>query len=206
MIIKARHHWFYSPFFKWYSRWMPGRGFRRVELHHELEDRGLPVLMIGNHVSWWDGFLAQFINLELFQRRIHIMMLEEQLEKRMFLNKTGAYSIKKGTRSALESLSYTAEILSDPANMVILYPQGSIHPVTDLPVTFEKGWYRVFKLLKGPIQMVFYVTLFDYFSHRKPELHLYLYEYAYEGRSLEEMEEDFNRVIRKSIDQQKQWA
>ena len=134
------------------------------------------------------------------------MMLEEQLEKRMFLNKTGAYSIKKGTRSALESLLYTAEILSDPANLVILFPQGSIHPVTDLPVTFEKGWYRIFSSLSGPIQMVFYVTLFDYFSHRKPELHLYLYEYAYEGRSLEEMEQDFNRFIRRSIDQQKQWA
>jgi hypothetical protein len=133
-------------------------------------------------------------------------MLEEQLEKRMFLNKTGAYSIKKGARSALESLQYTAELLSDPANLVVLYPQGSIHSVTDLPVSFEKGWYRIFSYLKGPVQVVFYVTLFDYFSHRKPELHLYLYEYNYGGIELEQMEHDFNGYIEKSIAQQKQWA
>ena len=195
MIIKARHHWFYYPFFKWYSRRMPRRDFSSVELHQEVEDKKLPLLMVGNHVSWWDGFLAQYINLALFHRKIHIMMLEEQLEKRMFLNKTGAYSIKKGARSAVESLHYTAEILSDPENLVVLFPQGKIHPVTDLPVSFEKGWYRIFSYLNGPIQMLFYITLFDYFSHRKPQLHLYIYDYAYDGKSLEEMEHDFNRLI-----------
>ena len=205
-MIRARHHWFYYPFFKWYSRRMPRKDFSRVEVHHRVEDRGLPLLMVGNHVSWWDGFFAQYINLEFFRRKIHIMMLEEQLEKRMFLNKTGAYSIKKGARSALESLHYTAEILSDPSNLAVLYPQGSIHSITDLPVAFEKGWYRIFSYLSGPIQVVFYVTLFDYFSHRKPELHLYLYEYAYEGKGLEQMEHDFNGVIQRSIDQQRKWA
>jgi 1-acyl-sn-glycerol-3-phosphate acyltransferase len=206
MIIKARHHWFYYPFFTWYSRRMPRRDFSRVKLHQHVKDSGKPILMIGNHVSWWDGFLAHYINLELFHRRIHIMMLEEQLEKRMFLNKTGAYSIKKGARSALESLQYTAEILSDPGNMVVLYPQGSIHSITDLPVRFEKGWYRVFSYLSEPIQVTFYISLFDYFSSRKPELHLYVYDYPYEGKGLEEMEQDFNGYVQESIDQQKQWA
>jgi 1-acyl-sn-glycerol-3-phosphate acyltransferase len=206
MIIKARHHWFYYPFFKWYSRWMTGRDFSRVELHHQLEDKGLPILMVGNHVSWWDGFLAQYINLELFNRKLHIMMLEEQLEKRMFLNKTGAYSIRKGGRSALESIKYTAEILSDPHHLAILFPQGSIHSITDLPVTFESGWYHLFRYLERPIQVVFFVTLFDYFSHRKPQLHIYLYMYDYEGKKLEEMENAFNDCILSSINIQKTLA
>lgn len=183
MIIKARHHWFYHPFFKYYSRWMPKKDFSRVELHHNLEDRGLPVLMIGNHISWWDGFFGQYINLKLFDRKIHIMMLEEQLKQRMFLNKTGAYSIKKGERSAIESIHYTTEILSDPGNLVLLYPQGKIHSLYDYPLIFEDGWYRILRKLEKPIQLVFYVALFDFYSNRKPEVHIYLQDYNYPGRS-----------------------
>jgi 1-acyl-sn-glycerol-3-phosphate acyltransferase len=201
-MIRARHHWFYHPFFKWYSRRMPRKDFTRVEIHHRVEDRGLPLLMVGNHVSWWDGFFAQYINLEFFQRKIHIMMLEEQLEKRMFLNKTGAYSIRKGHRSALESIRYTAEILSDPGHLAVLFPQGSIHSIYDLPVSFEKGWYKLFQYLERPIQVLFFVTLFDYFSNRKPVLHFYLYDYDYQGKSIDEMEKEFNIRLKESINTQ----
>ena len=174
-----------------------------MELHHKLEDRGLPVMMIGNHVSWWDGFFAQYINLELFDRKIHIMMLQEQLKERMFLNKTGAYSIKKGSRSALESIKYTGEILSDKRNLVLLFPQGKIHSIYDFPLVFEEGWYRIFKYMEGPVQMVFYVALFDFFSNRKPELHIYLEDYLYQGKSHSDTETAFNQFLGKCISTQK---
>ena len=79
MIIKARHHWFYYPFFKWYSRRMPRKDFSSVTLHHEMEDRQLPILMIGNHVSWWDGFLAQYVNIELFNSDIKSLIIDGPL-------------------------------------------------------------------------------------------------------------------------------
>lgn len=206
MIIKARHHWFYYPFFRWYSRRMPRSDFKEVILHSRVTDRGLPILMLGNHISWWDGFLAQYINLEYFNRKVHIMMLEEQLVNRMFLNKTGAYSIKKGDRSAIESLDYTAELLGDPGNMVILFPQGKIHSLYDVPVNFETGWFRIFDKINGPVQVVFFIILIDYFSSRKPSLHIYLYDYDYRDRSLEDINRDFNASLLKSIDQQKSFA
>jgi 1-acyl-sn-glycerol-3-phosphate acyltransferase len=206
MIIKARHHWFYYPFFKYYSRWMPRKDFKKITIRRQVEDRGLPLLMIGNHTSWWDGFIGQYINLEMFDRKVYIMMLEEQLRRRMFLNKTGAYSIRKGHRSMLESLQYTVEILSDDRNMAILFPQGRIHSMTDLPVKFEPGWHRIFTLLHQPIQVIFFITLFDFFSHRRPELDIYLYDYDYLGKSLEEMNRDFNRCQETSIEIQKQLA
>lgn len=203
-MIKARHHWFYYPFFTWYSKWMPRKDFKRVVLHQRMEDKGLPVLMIGNHVSWWDGFLAHYINLQFFKRKPHVMMLEEQLKARMFLNKTGAYSIKKGSRSALESLRYSAAILTDPKNMVIMYPQGKIHSIYDHPLQFEKGWYRIFKYLEHPIQLVFYVAMFDFYASRKPELHIYLQDYAYEENNFSRMQADFNLFHESSINQQKE--
>jgi len=178
--------------------------FGSVHLHHELEDRGLPILMIGNHTSWWDGFIAQYINLELFNRKIHIMMLEDQLSKRMFLNKTGAYSIRKGSRSALESIQYTADILRDPGNLAVLFPQGKIHSILDHPVHFEQGWFRLFRYLEQPVQVIFFVSLFDFFSSRKPALYLYLCEYALGKSSLEETEKAFNQFLMESVSLQKE--
>lgn len=203
-MIKARHHWFYYPFFTWYSQWMPRKDFKSVDLHYQLEDKGLPMLMIGNHVSWWDGFLAHYINIKLFNRRPHVMMLEEQLKGRMFLNKTGAYSIKKGSRSALETIRYTGEILTDPQNIVIMYPQGKIHSLYHRPLQFEQGWFRVFKYLENPIQVVFYVALFDFYASRKPEVHLYLKDYNYLGKSHSLMEADFNLFHESSLIRQKE--
>ena len=206
MIIKARHHWFFYWFFRKYSNWLPRLDFREIVLHTQIEDKGLPVLMIGNHFSWWDGFLAEYVNRRLFDRKYHVMMLEEQLRTRMFLNKTGAYSIRKGDRSMLETFRYSAELLGDPRNVVVMFPQGRIHSQHDHQIVFERGWYRMMDKVENPVQMVFFIMLTDYYSHRKPSLHIYVYDFHYAGRNLEEVEEAFRERFRESVEQQKQRA
>jgi hypothetical protein len=52
-------------------------------------------------------------------------MPEEQLATRMFLNKAGAFSIKPGSRSAIESLNYASSLLYEPENLVVVFPQGT---------------------------------------------------------------------------------
>jgi 1-acyl-sn-glycerol-3-phosphate acyltransferase len=198
-MIKARHHWFYYPFFRLYSRYLPRWDFRAVNLHSDLKDKRLPVFMVGNHFSWWDGFLALHINMETFKRKFHIMMLEEQLENRMFLNKAGAYSIKRGSRSMIESLNYTNALLADAGNMVVMFPQGAIQSIHDQPQRFEKGWYRVIDRLHGPVQFIFYHALVDYYSHRKPTLNIFLYEYDYAGGTASDAEAAFNENFQKSL-------
>ncbi len=109
-IIKSRHRLFFTWFFRIYSIQMIRWHFRKVTINGEFQDRGLPVMLIGNHFSWWDGFIANFLNIKVFHRKFHVMMLEEQLNSRRFLNKAGAYSIKKGSRSVIESMQYTVEL------------------------------------------------------------------------------------------------
>ncbi len=174
---------------------MPRLDFRKVVYHSEVKDNGLPVLMIGNHFSWWDGFLALDINQRLFGRLFHIMMLEEQLRDRMFLNKSGAYSIRPGHRSMAETFAYTRELLSDPENMVVMYPQGKIFSMHDQPFVFEKGWYRIIERMEQPVQpvqMVFYFALVDYFAHRKPTLNIYVYAHDGPYGGSDQVEAAFN--------------
>lgn len=184
---------------------MPKIDFREVNYHGEPEDKGLPILMIGNHFSWWDGFFALNINQRNFHRKFHIMMLEEQLQQRMMLNKTGAFSIKKGSRSMVESLNYASELLEDKANMVVLFPQGSFQSIYDRPLIFEKGWFRIIEKASQPFQVIFFHALIDYFSHRKPTLHFYLYSHDHTGDDHDSFEAAFNTYYLQSLEKQKSY-
>ena len=203
-MIPARHVALYVHFFDFYSRWMVRRHFREVEFKGHVLSRHLPVLMIGNHFSWWDGFIAGLINQEIFRKKMHIMMLEEQLRRRMFLNKAGAYSIKKGSRDTLVSLKYTADLLGDLKNLVVLYPQGEFESAHQYPVTFEKGIEKISSFTENDFQLVFYAALTDYFSHRKPRLSIYLAEIPQSlSVSVTDLESAYNDFLRDCIDQQK---
>jgi len=175
--------------------------FDQLTIKGEFHDRGLPVLLIGNHFGWWDGFIANLLNMRIFHRRFHVMMLEEQLQSRMFLNKAGAYSICPGKRSVLESLAYTANLLNVPENLVVLYPQGEFQSIHDLPVRFQTGINKVLSRQKAPLHLVFYVALTDYFSRRKPSLTIYFREFDTESegrvKTLEEAYNEFHDIARK---------
>jgi hypothetical protein len=179
-MIKARHTPFWVGFFRIYSLWMIRSHFSQVRLTVRFEEQPQPVLLIGNHFSWWDGFIANYLNIKIFRRRFHVMMLEEQLKARMFLNKAGAYSIMKGSRSMVETISYTAGLLSSPENLVTAYPQGKFQSVYEPSVRFEKGLISMLgKMKPSGYQVVFYVALVDYFSSRKPILSLYVKKFDF---------------------------
>lgn len=178
--------------------------FRQVSIHGNFQDKGLPVLLIGNHFSWWDGFIANLLNIRIFHRKFHIMMLEEQLSARMFLNKAGAFSIKKGSRSVMESIQYTVELLGRKENLVVLYPQGEFESIYKIPVSFENGVSVIISGLKNEYQLIFYVALVDYFAHRKPSLRIYISEVP-AGPALDKqmLESAYNEFLSACILQQR---
>ena len=179
------------------------RHFRQVRFHGKFEDQGLPVLMVGNHFSWWDGFIAFELNAEAIGRKFHVMMLEEQLSERMFLNKAGAFSISPGSRSVRDSLEYTLSLLGDRRNMVVVYPQGKFQPMASQQVKFEKGIQHILKRVSGDVHLVFYVALVDYFEDKKPRLDIYFGQFEDDILDYpEEAEYYYNRFLAESINRQ----
>ena len=199
MILKARHHFLVYPFFRFYSGWIIHRHFGRVELTGKFTDRNLPVLLIANHFSWWDGFFALYVNGNIFRRKFHFMMLEEQLRKFRYLNLTGGFSVRKGSRSAVESINYTAELLGDQNNIVLLFPQGKIESAYIGSIQFESGIERILGKVKTPVQIVFMANLTDYFSERKPGLFMYLEEYKDLSQDASSIGWAYNRFYRECI-------
>ena len=120
------------------------------------------------------------------------MMLEEQIGKFPLLNKVGGYSVRKKSRSIIETLIYTNELLSDKRNLVLLFPQGEIQSVYTQKIKFGKGLGRILKDNAGKIQVIFLANLIDYFSEEKPTLYTYFQEFVNTESSLELVEKEYN--------------
>ena len=176
MMIKAKHHPIVHNFFKLYVPYIIRRNFHRVHVSGNYQEKNKPILVIANHISWWDGFWTVYLILKVFHRKFHFMMLEDQLRKVKIFSLTGGFSIKKGSRSVIETLKYTIELLSDNRNLVLLFPQGKITSLYDRSIHFEKGLERIIKEVNGKVQIFFQANLIDYFSHKKPSLFIYLKE------------------------------
>lgn len=201
-MIKARHHWFYTRFFDWYVRHMLKSDFSAVVIDGEWKAEASASLIIGNHISWWDGFWALYLNKLFLGKKLHVMMLEEQLQSRMFLNKAGAYSIRPGNRSVLTSLNYTREVLSCANHAVVMFPQGKLSSIYNQEIKFEKGIERIIRESKQA-QLLFYVALIDYASTRRPSLNFYLRELPRTEYTLEELEQAYQQFFTSSIEKQK---
>lgn len=223
-MITARHNKLYARCFDMMMETLLHRSFRRIHIHDNITGDGKSVLCVANHFSWWDGFIARYANRKTVNKKVFVMMLEDQLAKRPFLRKVGAFSIRKNTPSALESIQYASDVLRDPNHWLLLFPQGRFQSQHRFPLTFEKGWFRIAEKAPENTQVVFMASLPDYFEQRRPTLHIYLEnaekfatdkpqdpERAAGKRgnpfpTPEAAEEAYNRFLQQAIDKQERQA
>ncbi|MFW6289565.1 MAG: lysophospholipid acyltransferase family protein [Mariniphaga sp.] len=177
------------------------RNFHSIEIKGNISDRGLPILVICNHVSWWDGIWALHVNQTLFHRKYFFMMLEEQLRKNWFLNYAGGYSIPGNSKGKLESIKYTLKLLHNPDNLVLMFPQGEIESMHKQHFSFKKGIAHILQRLENDVQVVFLVNITDYHANVKPTVYSFLDEYT-GNHNLTEIEEKYNRFYLQCIAEQ----
>ena len=200
-MLKSRHHFIVYPFFQHYTRYLLKTRYHSVSIENHFDDNGNAVLLIGNHVGWWDGFWGMYLNLKVLKRKFHFMMLEEQLLKYRFFNYTGAFSVDKGSRSVVESIRYASELLNDSENMLLMYPQGRLHSMYEHHFQFEKGLERMLKNRERKVQVVFSANLVDCFTEPKPSLSIYTENY--EGAcTVEALEHAYNDFYARCLEKQ----
>ena len=205
-MLKAKHHFFVYPFFQRYTLRKMRKNFHKVEIHGQFEDKNKAVMVIANHVSWWDGFWIMYLNLKVLHRKFHFMMLEEQLRKHWYFNLSGGFSVRKSSRSLLESLDYSRELLSKTSNMVLMFPQGEIQSQHEQIIHFEKGIERILKDKEDEITLLMVANLTDYFSQPKPRLDIYIQEYREESFQLKSIQSAYQNFYNQSVEAQKRRA
>ncbi len=194
-MIKAKHHKVVYRFFQKYTLRKMRGNFSSVELMGEYVDSGKPVFVLSNHISWWDGFWLMYLKIKMLNRKFHFMMLEEQLRKHWYFNLSGGYSVKKNSRSIIESLNYTAELLTDKHNMVIMFPQGKLISMHTGKVKFESGVDYVLRKCESEIDIIFVANVIEYFDKPKPKLFIHFQQCNNSGSDIEQAYNTFYESV-----------
>ena len=144
ILIRANHTLWAKKVFDIYVSRLLKQHFHAFHFLGEIPetDPQLPLLLLPNHSSWWDGFLVYLLNKKIFKRPLYLMMLEKELSKYGFFSRVGAYSIQPGNpKDVLESLHYTAGLLGQKETipLVCIFPQGELKPWGKRPLGYKRG-------------------------------------------------------------------
>jgi len=161
-------------FFNRYVQWIVGNQFHELVYDDIQVDKNKSVLLIANHFSFWDALILFCINQRMLKKKFHVMILEDTAKKEGFLKYAGAFSVDKSSRGMLQSLDYAAQLLSDPQNLVLMFPQGKLYPNFVDEVHFEKGVQRIIDKAAGNFQLVFAAAFTQYYQHKKQTATVYL--------------------------------
>lgn len=173
MIIKAKP---LHPFFFWWgalfvSIFLKSR-FNKIKLNEiDIKD-GYSYILMCNHFSFLDGFLAYYLTHKLFRKkRLYIMSVKKQMEKNWWLRYIGSFSIDPGKRSIDKSFAYAAEVLAKPGNLVLFYPQAKLESSHIRHIHFEDGLNQIIPQIKGKCQLIWSSNIIEYFESTKPSLY-----------------------------------
>ncbi|MEL6824230.1 MAG: lysophospholipid acyltransferase family protein [Calditrichota bacterium] len=116
----------------------------------------MPVLLLPNHSTWWDGFFAWHLNEVHFKRPFYLMMLQEQLLKYPFFRKLGVFGIDQGNaKGMLSSLNYAAKLLEQtPPPILTIFPQGELQRSLKRPLDYKKGIDWILKRYSGKVTIL----------------------------------------------------
>lgn len=173
-MLEPRKNRIVYAFFSWYISRIIKSDFDALKYNTIDLDKSKSLLLLSNHFSWWDGFLMFQINKLYFQKKFHVMISEENYRNVWFLKYLGGFSVKNNSRSMIQSLEFAGNLLNDPQNLVLIFPQGKLYSGHVDEVKFEKGLMNLINSSNRNFQYVFAASFADYFQKRKPELNCYL--------------------------------
>ncbi len=177
-MVRNKDNWLVHGFFSWYISKRVAQHYHQLVFGPVATDPGKSILLVANHYSWWDGFLFFHLNKLLFKKKFHIMVLEETIIKHGFLKYVGSFSVSKNSRSMLETLKYAGNLLDDPQNLVVIFPQGKLYSNFINAINFEKGLDRIVSFSQQKFNYVFAASFTEEFSEPKPTVFVYLKVYA----------------------------
>jgi hypothetical protein len=176
-MITAQHRFWAHTLFRPYLRWLCKRRFDAVEVLGELPDLPphLPILLLPNHATWWDGFFPYLLNDVVLRRRYYIMMLEHRLREFWFFRFLGAFSInQQSPKGIITTLDYTSSLLALQENIstsppcVVMFPQGELRAWNKRPLGYTRGIERLLGKITTPCIVLPLAMRVELLSEEKP--------------------------------------
>ena len=141
-MIKADHKTWAKFVFDIYLKGLLKKSFFDFRIINEQPeiDQSKSLILTPNHFSWWDGFFVYWLNNRTLNKKLFIMMLEDQLRRYWFFQKVGCYSIDlDDNRKMFASLKYTIDLLLNSNNIITIYSQGEIQAYDEKKIVLKDG-------------------------------------------------------------------
>jgi len=170
-MIEADHKKWAELVFDIYLKRILKKSFYDFRIINDLPniDKSKSLIVTPNHFSWWDGFFVYWLNKKILNKKLFIMMLEEQLKRYWFFQKIGCYSIDlNDSKKMFTSLKYTLGLTQIPENVIIIYPQGEIQSYELRPVEVKDGVDFLAKKSKSGFQIIPIAFKIHYTNERLP--------------------------------------
>ena len=192
-------------FFSWYIQFIIKKDFSAFKYGEVEIKQDAAILVLANHFSWWDGFFLFYINKKVFKKQFHVLVNAENYTKVGFLKYLGAFAAENKGKDVLETLNYAGKLLDNPANLVLVFPQGKLYSNHLKNISFEKGVMQMINASQKKINIIFAATFIDYFSKRKPSAYTYLQHWENEEYvSLQLLKSAYNKHYDQSVVKQTQ--
>ncbi len=127
-----------------------------------------PTLYFANHISSWDGTIANYISYTYLQQDSFIMALEQTMAPRTTW--AGLFSVNPLDRfSATQSLRYSIRLLQEvPRCGLWIFPQGTLLPFHKRPLGFQQGVAVIPSQVKR-LRLVPVAFYYAIIRHSRPE-------------------------------------
>jgi hypothetical protein len=159
--------------------WFMKKRFNKLIIHDVPLQTDCSYLLMCNHVGFWDGFWASYLSYFAIDKKqklkgFYNMILKKQLQKNPWMKYFGSFSIVPHSKTSLESLTYAAEILSRPGNLLLMFPQGNLESQYVRNIEFKDGINKLLPMINGKCQILWSSNLTEYFESIKPSVYFHM--------------------------------
>ena len=151
VLVPAVPVWFQNGFHRFLRPFLK-RHFQAVAVESDSRERlafaaDEPLIIYGNHPSWWDPLIAHFLNRSLFpERQFYAPIDADALEQYSVFGKLGFYGVRMNTNSgAAGFLKQTTAILKSGHSAVWITPEGRFADVRDHDAELMPGLAHICK-------------------------------------------------------------
>ncbi len=159
--------------FGWYLHWFFWRRFHAVRVSRTGMPRapaGRPLIIYGNHPSWWDPALYILLCSKLFPGRAGYGPMDAKaLGKYGVLEKMGVFGIALDTpRGAARFLATSERVLADPASILWITAEGHFTDPRQRPVRLRPGLAHLARRIPGAVILPLAVE-YSFWNESRPE-------------------------------------
>lgn len=154
--------------------------FRAVQAQHpdRLTALNGPLIVYGNHSSWWDPMLIVLLGDLLLPHRRHYAPIDARaLEQYPILRKLGIFPVEMASPRGAATFLRTAEAILQSGGVLWLTPQGRFADPRDLPLAFRPGLGALARRMPE-VPLLPLAVEYTFWDERLPEVLLHFGETA----------------------------